>query len=241
VAENPKVTYFKPRGIPLRELEEVYLGVDGFEALRLADLLGLSMEDAAGSMGVSRHTFGRILARARRAVAEALVHGLALRIEGGPVEVGPAWAGPDEVEQGPLPGCAEENAEHIIRSPAMVPAPEQTMENQMHKIAISSEGPALTDLVDPRFGRAAGYVIVDTETMASTWVDNGASQAMAHGAGIKAAERVARAGAKVLLTGVVGPKAAMSLKAAGISVVEGLGGVTVQEAIDRFRTGAAGA
>ena len=83
VALNPEVTYFKPRGVPLMHLEEVCLPLEGLEALRLADLEGLSQAEAAASMGVSRHTFGRVLASARRNVAQALVGGRALRIEGG--------------------------------------------------------------------------------------------------------------------------------------------------------------
>ena len=79
----PGASYFKPIGIPLRQLEECGLSVEGFESLRLADWVGLSMDEAAQRMGVSRHTFGRILRKARRAVAEALVFGRALRIEGG--------------------------------------------------------------------------------------------------------------------------------------------------------------
>lgn len=83
VERTPFVTYFKPRGIPLAELGEVSLSVEGLEALRLADLEGLTAEAAAQRIRVSRHTFGRILNSARRSVADALVHGRALRIEGG--------------------------------------------------------------------------------------------------------------------------------------------------------------
>ncbi len=79
----PGASYFKPIGIPLVELEECVLSVEGFEALRLADGEGLGMDEAAQRMGVSRHTFGRILRKARHAVAEALVLGRALRVEGG--------------------------------------------------------------------------------------------------------------------------------------------------------------
>lgn len=83
VSGRPLATYFKPRGIPMRELEESVLSVEGLEALRLADLEGLTGAQAAELMHVSRHTFGRVLQEARRAVAEALVHGRALCIEGG--------------------------------------------------------------------------------------------------------------------------------------------------------------
>jgi predicted DNA-binding protein (UPF0251 family) len=83
VAFNPEVSYFKPRGIPMIELEEVGLTVDEREALRLADLEGLSHEAAGRSMGVSRATFGRIIQKARQAVADALINGKAINIEGG--------------------------------------------------------------------------------------------------------------------------------------------------------------
>ena len=82
VATTPSVTYFKPRGIPMTALEEVCLGVEELEALRLADLEGLTGSEAACRMRVSRHTFGRTLAAARRTVALALVTGRALRIVG---------------------------------------------------------------------------------------------------------------------------------------------------------------
>lgn len=67
----------------MRHLEEVVLPVEGLEALRLADMLGLSTTEAAERMQVSRHTFGRVLRMARQAVAQALVEGKALKIEGG--------------------------------------------------------------------------------------------------------------------------------------------------------------
>jgi len=83
VAFNPDVSYFKPRGIPLLKLDEVGLTVDEREAIRLADLQGLSHEDAGRQMGVSRATFGRIVQRARYAVADALINGKAINVEGG--------------------------------------------------------------------------------------------------------------------------------------------------------------
>ncbi len=77
----------KPAGIPARELEEVRLGLDEAEAIRLADLEGLYQEAAARSMGVSRQTFGRIVETARRKVADAVLNGKALRLEGGEVTI----------------------------------------------------------------------------------------------------------------------------------------------------------
>ncbi len=83
VAFNPEVSYFKPRGIPMFELEEIQLTVDEREAIRLADLLGMSHEEAGRQMGVSRATFGRITQQARRKVADALINGKAINVEGG--------------------------------------------------------------------------------------------------------------------------------------------------------------
>ena len=83
VAFNPEISYFKPRGIPMIDLEEVCLTVDQREAIRLSDLLGMSHEDAGRRMGVSRATFGRIIQRARNALADALINGKAINVEGG--------------------------------------------------------------------------------------------------------------------------------------------------------------
>jgi predicted DNA-binding protein (UPF0251 family) len=83
VGFNPEIDYFKPRGIPLVHLEEVRLAVDEREAIRLSDLLDMSHEDAGKRMGVSRATFGRIIQRARKTVADALINGKAIRVAGG--------------------------------------------------------------------------------------------------------------------------------------------------------------
>ncbi len=107
----------------------------------------------------------------------------------------------------------------------------------MAKVAVSSVGPGLDSAVDSRFGRAAGFVVVDTDTMAAEFIDNNAAQGMGHGAGIQAAESVARGGASAVLTGFVGPKAFQALQAAGIEVVQNMDNMTVKEAVERFRSG----
>lgn len=80
VAGRPRALVFKPRGVPMHDLAEVRLDADGWEALRLCDHLGLDQEQAAARLGVSRPTVSRILARARSAVARALVEGCSLVI-----------------------------------------------------------------------------------------------------------------------------------------------------------------
>lgn len=107
----------------------------------------------------------------------------------------------------------------------------------MAKIAVSSEGPGLDEAVDPRFGRAAGFMIVDPTDMSFDYIDNGTSQAMGHGAGIQAAESVARSGAKVLLTGYVGPNAFHALRAAGITIGQNLNNMKVGEAVQAYLDG----
>ena len=83
----PAASVFKPVGVPACELDEVVMTLDEFEALRLADLDGCYQEEAARQMNVSRPTFSRIVESAHRKIADVLVHGKALRIEGGPVRV----------------------------------------------------------------------------------------------------------------------------------------------------------
>ena len=84
---EPNTSYFKPRGIPLIKLEEVCLSMGEFEAARLKDLKGLTQEKASRRMKISRTTFQRILAQARKKIAEALTFGKALKIEGGDYEM----------------------------------------------------------------------------------------------------------------------------------------------------------
>jgi len=85
----PRPAIYKPAGVPLDGLQRVTLLLDELEALRLADLEGLTQEKAAGRMGVSRSTFQRIVTQARQQVALALCEGHALQIEGGTFQVEP--------------------------------------------------------------------------------------------------------------------------------------------------------
>lgn len=82
---KPNVWYFKPRGIPLRDLEEIVLLPDELEAIKLYDDDGLEQKMAAEKMNVSQPTFARILQRAHQKIAQAIVKGKAIHIEGGDV------------------------------------------------------------------------------------------------------------------------------------------------------------
>ncbi len=70
VAYNPDISYFKPRGIPLIDLEEIQITIDEYEALRLSDLMDMPYEEAANNMGVSRATFGKLPVRLRQGVLQ---------------------------------------------------------------------------------------------------------------------------------------------------------------------------
>ena len=80
---EPNVTYFKPAGVRMIDLEESILTVDEFEAVRLKDLEGLDEETAAKKMNISQPTFNRLVSSARKKIAEAIVNGKAIKIEGG--------------------------------------------------------------------------------------------------------------------------------------------------------------
>lgn len=85
VGHRYEATLFKPAGIRGVDLDVVSVHVDELEAVRLKDALGLSQEGSARKMDVSQPTFHRLLSQARRKIAQALVHGKGLRIEGGNV------------------------------------------------------------------------------------------------------------------------------------------------------------
>ncbi len=103
------------------------------------------------------------------------------------------------------------------------------------KIAVTSKGATLDDQVDPRFGRCANFVIVETDDMTFEAVEN-SNAAARGGAGIQSAQLVADKDARVVLTGNCGPNAFRTLEAAGIEVSVGVSG-TVREAIEQYKAG----
>lgn len=124
----PTVTYFKPAGIRMRDLEEVPLGVDEVEALRLKDLMGLEQEECAKRMNLAQSTFQRILTAAREKVSRVLIEGKALRIEGGNYLVSPSvftcrecglewpnqWRGKQQLR---CPACGSDNVQETRAVP----------------------------------------------------------------------------------------------------------------------------
>lgn len=214
VEQPPSATYFKPCGVPLRCLDEVRLPVEGLEALRLSDMEGLTGAQAAQRVRVSRFTYARTLTAARKAVAEALVTGKALRVEGG------TYA--------------------FIGGGQGAPCPAKRRK-AMPIVAISSEGPSLDDQVDPRYGRAGGFIIAacpeDGGEPEISYLDNGDAQMLPQGAGIATTEHLANAGVTTVISGYVGPKAFEALQAAGVTVIQEMDGMSAGEALRRFRAG----
>ncbi len=226
IGATPDITYFKPRGVPMQRLKDVAIPVDAFEAIRLADYKGMPHDAAAEAMDVSRQTFGRILSEARQCVATALVEGAALKINGGNYTLAddatgcqPGTPGEADITQAPVPTVTSEE------------------KSMVDKIAISSEGPDLDAMLDPRFGRAAGFIVVNPRTLEFDYIDNGGGQAKAQGAGIQAAQTVADAGAEAVLSGHVGPKAFRALEAVGIKVVQNMENTTVRQAVEAYISG----
>jgi len=131
IAGRPRVQVFKPRGVPMHELAEVHLCADGWEALRLCDHEGLDQEEAAKHLGVSRPTVSRILERARKAVARALVEGCSLVIDvpaDAVQECGDChgtWPGPASLTRCPTCGSC---CMHLLVHPDCQPNASPTLE-----------------------------------------------------------------------------------------------------------------
>jgi len=104
------------------------------------------------------------------------------------------------------------------------------------KIAVTASGESPESRVDPRFGRAAFFLLFDTDTGSIEAHDNTQNLDAAQGAGIQAAQKVSDLGAAVVITGHCGPKAFRTLQAAGIQVVVGADG-TVEDTVGRFKAG----
>lgn len=104
------------------------------------------------------------------------------------------------------------------------------------RIAVSAQGEDLNSEVDPRFGRAARFLLIDTETMAFEVVENTRNLQLPQGAGIQAAQNVAQHNPQVVLTGNCGPKAFKVLLAAGVDVAVGAEG-KIRDAVQAFLDG----
>ncbi|WP_297829226.1 DUF134 domain-containing protein [uncultured Desulfovibrio sp.] len=209
VSALPKALCFKPRGIPLRQLSEVVLSVDGLEAVRLADYLGLNMDEAAARMGVSRHTFGRLLRRARQCVAQALIEGRALRIAGGVCAL-----------------AEETNAQGEIQMSEAI------------LVAVPSDAPGgLEAAPSAHFGHCDAYTLALVENGAVSDVRVLPNSGHEHGNCLQPVQELAAQGVRALLAGGMGMRPLTAMQAAGITVYYNAGQATVGDALKAFAEG----
>ncbi len=104
------------------------------------------------------------------------------------------------------------------------------------KIIVTSKGKTLDDAVDPRFGRASYFIVVDSETSDFEAHDNSQNMNASQGAGVQAAQNVVGLGAEVVISGHFGPKAFQVLSTAGVKMFN-TNAKTVGEAVDQYRAG----
>ncbi|OXS29709.1 MAG: DNA-binding protein [Desulfovibrio sp. MES5] len=205
VSALPKASYFKPKGIPLSDLDERILPLDGLEALRLADYEGRNMDEAAARMGVSRHTFGRLLRRARHCVAEALVDGLALRIEGGVCAM--------EAQDGDV---SPSGSEGLL-------------------VAVPSQEPGgLEAAPHAHFGRCTVYTLASVKDGQVKNITVRANAAHLPGDCSSPVQALADMGVKVLLAGGMGVRPLRAMQAAGIAVYHNAGLPSVGACLEAF-------
>lgn len=103
------------------------------------------------------------------------------------------------------------------------------------KICVTSMGDTLDSDVDPRFGRCKYFLVIDTDSLEIESIPNESMMASG-GAGIQAAQRVAKTGANIVITGNIGPNAFQTLSAAGVKVITGANG-TIKEIVNKFKKG----
>lgn len=207
IAGEPAAVLFKPAGIPTRDLKEVAMTLDEFEAIRLADGEGLYQEEAARRMGVSRTTFGRILDSARRKVAEVLSGGRCLRLEGGHVHRdGPARsagrAGPPRRKEKIVNICIPVTADRGLESP-----------------------------VSGHFGSAPIFMLVDAETRRAEALTN--TRAVHEHGACRPLDALGGHEIDAVVVGGIGAGALMKLQSAGIRVFRAAA-PTVAGCLDAF-------
>ncbi len=229
---QPKAVYFKPAGVPIGIVQEVVIGQDEVEAMRLKNLLGFPQEEAASQMGVSQPTFHRLINAAHQKITDAIINGKALRIEGGNVSIYEEIAGPCRWRKQWGQGCV--TAESVVASSGEIKKPKQGGISM--KIAITSADGKLDGMVDERFGRTKKIIIFDTETNSHETIDNTTNMNASQGAGIQTAQNVVQAGAGAVISGHLGPNAFRVVSAAGIEVFTA-SNATVREALESYKNG----
>ena len=229
VESIPKVTVFKPAGIPRSSLEEVVVKLEELEAIRLKDLLGLEQEECAERMGVSRPTFQRILMEGRGKIAAALIEGQAIRIEGGNYCLGQGQCRKAEHSQKRRDDC-------FYREDYAGEDAESGNEMAGTKIAICASGELPSASVDGRFGRCAYFMVWDDELGSFEAIDNCGLE-LNQGAGTGAAQELLRRGVGILICNRIGPKALTVFQNAGVKIYSTGEGLDTETALKKYKSG----
>jgi predicted DNA-binding protein (UPF0251 family)/predicted Fe-Mo cluster-binding NifX family protein len=226
-----QVVYFKPAGVKMTDLDEVVLGNDELEAIRLKDLLGMSQAEAAREMHISQPTFHRLVLTARQKIADAFVNGKAVRIDGGNINVDDDFSQPCQWRK--RWGCkAKAAGEEAMGEFVARPQGDKIM-----NIAITSTDGSLDGMVDERFGRSKKIIVFDKEKESFEIIDNTVSMNSPQGAGIQTAQNVAKTTAQIVISGHLGPNAFRVLQAAGVEAYSA-SNMTIKEALAKLEEGA---
>jgi predicted DNA-binding protein (UPF0251 family)/predicted Fe-Mo cluster-binding NifX family protein len=226
----PQTIRFKPTGIKASSLEEVVLGNDEIEAIRLKDLLGMSQSEAAKEMHISQPTFHRLVLTARQKIADAFVNGKAVRIEGGNISLGEDFSQPCHWRK--RWGCKAKSACEV---PAEGDAA-GVRKRSAATIAITSTDGTLDGMVDERFGRSRKIIVYDKETQSYVTIDNTTNMNLPQGAGIQTARSVVGTSAQTVISGHFGPNAFAALETAGITAYSA-SDMTVRDALTKLEEG----
>ena len=226
----PAVKSFKPAGIPRHCLERVTLRVEEIEALRLKDQLGLEQEECAQKMQVSRPTFQRILVEAHTKVADALVNGKEIFIDGGDYCLGPANC--RRQGKGRSGSCC------LFGEEQGAPLSEENQGEQpmREKVAICAAGDTPTSPVDGRFGRCAFFMVWDPAQEQFTTLRNAGPEAEL-GAGTGAAQTLLQHGVGTVVASRIGPQAFAALTRAQIKILQSPEGNDVDTAVKKLQSG----
>lgn len=225
----PRAIRFKPAGIKASSLEEVVLGNDEIEAIRLKDLLGLSQGEAAKEMHISQPTFHRLVLTARQKIADAFVNGKAVRIEGGNIDLEEGFSQPCHWRK--RWGCKVKDTCEISGGDRP-----QSRERSPATIAVTSTDGTLEGMVDERFGRSRKIIVYNRDKQTFEAIDNTINMNSPQAAGIGTALSVSGTPAQTVISGHFGPNAFAALRAAGIEAYSA-SNMSVRDALAKFEEG----
>lgn len=230
VEKLPSVKNFKPGGSPGVSQQKVVLKVEELEAVRLKDLLGWEQEECAAKMQVSRPTFQRILIEGRAKIADALVNGKEILIEGGDYCVGGGTCRRQQRRNRGKTECPYLDPSYMLERDEDLPQPSAGM------IAVCSRGNLPSSEVDGSFGRCTCFMIWNPENGVYATLEN-SGNILEQGAGTGAAYELLNQGVEILIASKVGTKAFALLKKTGVRVYETVPGSSVESAIQKFANG----